>query len=158
MAAFGHNSKIISIEELKGGFFNVAYFITFENNMKTVLKVAHSNDIKVLRCEKDIMKSEIKALNFIANNTRIPTPTVFYYNFSKNFINRDYFFMEYIHGKPLDQLYDHFSEDEFLYISHQVGAYAKQFHNMKGNAFGYTLQIIKAIKNGQMLLFHLLMT
>ncbi|MCJ8008544.1 hypothetical protein ACFFF5_07995 [Lederbergia wuyishanensis] len=36
VATFGHESKIMSIKELKGGFFNVAYLITFENNMKTV--------------------------------------------------------------------------------------------------------------------------
>ncbi|MCR2822184.1 phosphotransferase family protein [Lederbergia panacisoli] len=143
-AAFRHGPKFI--EELKGGFFNSAYLITFEDDVKYVLKVAHSSDIKVLRSEKSIMKSETKVLEFIANNTNILTPIVLHTNFNKDLINHDYFFMEYVPGKPLDQLYDHLSEDDFLKISHQVGAYAKQFHSMKGNAFGYTFSGHKGYK------------
>ncbi|MBS4219854.1 aminoglycoside phosphotransferase family protein [Bacillus sp. FJAT-49711] len=145
MSAFEQSTRFI--EELKGGFFNAAYLITLENNdAKAVLKVAHSSDIKVLRTEKNIIKSEVQVLNHVRNNTNIPTPSVLHTNFNKDVIDHNYFFMNYIPGKPLDQQYGQLSKEEFYKISHQVGAYTKQFHKMKGKAFGYTFSGHKGYK------------
>ncbi|TDF96278.1 phosphotransferase family protein [Paenibacillus piri] len=137
--AFGHDAEIDSIEELTGGFFNTAYAIALRDRFKTVLKVAPSPNVRVLRCEKNIMGSEIESLKLIARSTTVPVPQVYVYSTKRNIIRSDYFFMEYMPGMPLDQLQSKLTAEQFHEVNRQIGAYAKQIHNITGQTFGAAL-------------------
>src|SRR5690606_34869272 len=98
-----------------------------------VLKVAPNRDIKVLRCERNIMRTEVEVLQLIRSCTNVPVPDVLYVDQEYK-----YFFMEYIQGTPLDELHPHLNSEQFYTISEQLGTYTKQINSITSDAFGQT--------------------
>nr|WP_144920877.1 aminoglycoside 3'-phosphotransferase/choline kinase family protein [Paenibacillus bovis] len=127
------NKDIVSLKELTGGFYNSAYDILLEDGLQMVLKVAPSPDIKVLRCERNIMRTEVEVLQLIRSCTNVPVPDVLYVDQEYK-----YFFMEYIQGTPLDELHPHLNSEQFYTISEQLGTYTKQINSITSDAFGQT--------------------
>ncbi|GGH77891.1 aminoglycoside phosphotransferase (APT) family kinase protein [Pullulanibacillus pueri] len=134
---FGKETRTLAIEELTGGFFNTAYLLTLDNHFKVVLKVSPPHNVKVLRCERNIMKSEIAVLQLLKQQTDIPVPEVYAYHSRMNPCDHDYFLMEYISGVPLDQLYEQLTQEEFNVINQHLGILIKKIHNITGASFGY---------------------
>lgn len=137
---FGNQHSSYQIEELKDGYFNLAYLITFQDAFKTVLKIAPSPSIQLMRYEKDIMKAEVEVLNRIKAYTEVLVPKVLDYNSKGNIIENEYFFMEYIDGVPLNKLSEKLTSLEADSIYEQLGAFTKQINSIRGDSFGYIVQ------------------
>lgn len=89
--AFGE--KALEMQELKEGYFNIAYRIRLKDR-NVVLKIAPSPEIRVMTCEKNIMFSEVDSMRMAAKRTKVPVPRILFYDNSGSVIDREYFFME----------------------------------------------------------------
>lgn len=72
--AFGE--KALEMQELKEGYFNIAYRIRLKDR-NVVLKIAPSPEIRVMTCEKNIMFSEVDSMRMAAKRTKVPVPGFF---------------------------------------------------------------------------------
>ncbi|EOR28231.1 aminoglycoside phosphotransferase [Clostridium sartagoforme AAU1] len=135
---FGEECKIGNIRELSGGMFNSAYSIErIIEKDKIVLKVSVAESAPILSYEKDIMKTEIEVYRIVHEKTNIPAPYILAYDFSRNHINSNYFFMTTVEGKPMNRVLKNISKDNFEAIKIKLASYFAQLHRVKGNYFGY---------------------
>ncbi|PYG87825.1 phosphotransferase family enzyme [Ruminiclostridium sufflavum DSM 19573] len=134
--AFGEDIIINKIKEIKEGFFNTAYCLTIQGDQKIVLKVSPSRHVKVMRYEKDIMENEIEVLRKLSTRVNVPIAKVLYYDHDRDIIENEYFFMEYIQGTPLDNIYDELNEKQRNFISSELGKYVRQITGIKSDFFG----------------------
>ncbi|ERJ11012.1 aminoglycoside phosphotransferase family protein [Haloplasma contractile] len=141
--AFGEEIEVANIEELTEGYFNTAYLVTLNNGDKSVLKVSPSEDVTVMSYEKNLMKTEVFTLESIYSIGGIPVPKVLYYDKNKEIINSDYFFMEFVEGKPLNNVRDQLTSEQYNKISSQLGDYAKKINSLDGNYFGSISRVDK---------------
>ncbi|MBK1809982.1 aminoglycoside phosphotransferase family protein [Clostridium sp. YIM B02505] len=133
---FGEGIEIGEIKELEGGMFNSAYLIGF-NNKDVVLKVSSSPEAKLLSYEKDLMRTEVEVYKLIEEQTKVPTPKVLSYDFSKSEIDSDYFFMSALNGETMKSIRKKLTIENLNIIKEELGDYFAQIHMIKGNYFGY---------------------
>ncbi|AOZ94385.1 aminoglycoside phosphotransferase family protein [Paenibacillus crassostreae] len=133
--AFGQS--IQSSEELTEGWANVAYEIVLADGRKVVLKVAPSKDKRLMRCEKNNMRTEVEALRIVTQIGGIPVPHVYVYDPSCTLIDSEYFIMEYIEGISLNKIKDSLLSEELQSIEKQLGEYNALINSCKGEKFGY---------------------
>lgn len=134
--AFGEDTVISKIKEIKEGFFNTAYGLIIQDNHKIILKISPPKHAKVMRYEKDIMENEIKVLNILNSKVNVPVAKVLYYDCDRDIIENEYFFMDFIDGTPLDNIYDELTDIQRNSISSQLGKYVKQITSIKSDFFG----------------------
>jgi aminoglycoside phosphotransferase (APT) family kinase protein len=134
--AFGENTEVKAIKEIKIGFFNTAYLLTIRDNEKIVLKISPPKDVKVMRYEKNIMVNEVLVIKKIRVTGGVPLPEVLYYDGDRDIIENEYFFMKFLPGIPLDNIYDELTEQQRSNISSELGKYAKQITCNKSDFFG----------------------
>ena len=135
--AFGEDA--LEMQELKEGYFNVAYRIRLQGR-DVVLKIAPSRDIQVMTNEKNIMFSEVDSMQMVAKRTNVPVPRILFYDNSGSVIDREYFFMEMLQGQSLSSLQDTLPEREKQEIYYRLGQYTRQLNHIKGERFGYYAQ------------------
>lgn len=138
--AFGKNA--LEIEELKEGYFNIAYKIRLEDRC-VVLKIAPSKDVEIMTHEKNIMFSEVDSMKMAAKNTGVPVPEIFYYDPGCTILDREYFFMEMLEGQSLSSLDGKLSENDKQDIYFTAGKYTRMLNQIKGKKFGYYAQADK---------------
>lgn len=132
--AFGE--RALGMEELKEGYFNIAYRICLKDR-EVVLKIAPSPEIQVMTFEKNIMFSEVDSMGMVARRTEVPVPGVLFYDDSRRVIDREYFFMERLRGQSLSGLQDTLPEEQKQEIYRQLGQYTRQLNQIRGERFGY---------------------
>lgn len=135
--AFGED--VLETQELKEGYFNVAYRIRLQNR-NVVLKIAPSREIQVMAHEKNIMSSEVDSMRMVAKRTEVPVPRILFYDNSGSVIDREYFFMEMLQGQSLSSLQDALPEGEKQEIYYRMGQYTRQLNCIEGERFGYYAQ------------------
>lgn len=135
--AFGEN--VLEIQELKEGYFNIAYKIQLHNR-DVVLKIAPPRDMEVMTFEKNIMFSEVDSMRMVAKRTDVPVPRVLFYDNSGSVSDREYFFMEMLQGQSLSSMQDALPEGEKQEIYYRLGQYTRQLNQITGEKFGYYAQ------------------
>ena len=130
------NCEPKEITELKEGFYNVAYRIALENRT-VILKVAPSPEVEILTSEKNIMWAEVDSMRMAKEKTKVPVPEIYFYDDSRELINRSYFFMEALEGRNFFTIMDTMSEEEKAVIFRQAGQYTKELNQITGEKFGY---------------------
>lgn len=135
--AFGEDA--LETQELKEGYFNVAYRIRLQDR-DVVLKIAPSPKIQVMTHEKNIMFSEVDSMRMVAERTEVPVPRILFYDNSGSVIDREYFFMEMLQGQSLCSLQDALPEEEKQEIYYRMGQYTRQLNGIEGERFGYYAQ------------------
>lgn len=114
------NELCIRIEELKEGWFNVAYKVTFQNGKEVILKIAPNPTVPVMTYEKNMMRSEVTFMR-LAKSLGIPCPLVIYYDDTKRLCSADYFFMEKLEGHNLEHVREQLPKDILKDIYQTVG-------------------------------------
>lgn len=134
--AFGQDSCVEEIKELKEGFFNTAYLITLSNGSRTVLKVSPPKNVRVMRYEKDIIVNEVYVLKRVHVETDVPVPRVLLFDRSGQIIENDYFLIDFVPGCPLNGIYDNLTEQRKESIALELAKYAKGMGSIKSGYFG----------------------
>jgi aminoglycoside phosphotransferase (APT) family kinase protein len=142
--AFGEETKVVSFEEIKEGWANTIYSICLSDKGEVVLKIAPPSEVKTLRYEKNIMKTEVEVLKLLKENTKVPVPKVYYYDNTGSEIENDYFIMEKIAGTPYNKIKNSITEEERKAIERDLGLYNRIINDIKGRKFGQYSQPEKA--------------
>lgn len=129
--------RLAQYVELKEGSFNVAYRVELGNGKEAILKISPSVSTLVMNCEKNIMFSEVDAIRMIKDRTSVPVPAIIYYDNSKELIDSEYFFMDVVHGEPLNKLENVLSQSQKDYLNEQVGKYDSEMNKITNSVFGY---------------------
>lgn len=135
--AFEENA--LEIQELKEGYFNIAYRVRLKDR-NVVLKIAPSPNIQIMTYEKNIMFSEVDSMRMVAERTDVPVPRILFYDNSGSVIDREYFFMEMLQGQSLSSLQDALPEEDRQEINYRLGQYTRQLNSIEGERFGYYAQ------------------
>lgn len=118
--AFGDKITIKDSSQLTDGYFNNSYKLSLSSNQDVVLKVAPDPRVDVLTYEKQLMCTEVEAMN-IMDHKQLPVPRVLYYDHSLKVIDSEYFFMTYLNGTPLNKVKDKMSEDQVKSLTQSIG-------------------------------------
>jgi aminoglycoside phosphotransferase (APT) family kinase protein len=134
---FGPNTTIEQYSELSDGWFNAGYLLTLSDGQEMVLKIAPAADVPMLRYEKDIMRAEVELMKIVKHNTSLPIPAFLATDFSRTQLPSDYYFLEKLHGTPLDKVEKKISKPALTAIQEEKGVFLAGLHQLKGDAFGY---------------------
>lgn len=126
--------QITEITPLGAGEYN-AVFTVKEGEKEYVLKIAPKSNIPVLTYEKDMMVSEVFWYSQMKAHTQITVPQIYYSDFGKKLIPTNYFIMEKLSGRQMDQM--EFSEEERTSSTAEMARMAAQIHKIKNDKFGY---------------------
>ena len=122
--------------ELSEGCFNVAYLARSETGRQSVLKIAPSAQMTVMSYEKNIMESEVRAMEMASRDEEIPVARVYYYDDSRSLCDAPYFFMEKLPGRSVGSLGDTLTREERRRIDRRVGELNRRINRIQAPAFG----------------------
>lgn len=126
--------KVEKAEPLGAGEYNAVYSVTADGK-PYVLKIAPANDTEVLTYEKDIMHSEVYWLKQMRAHTSICVPQVYFEDFSRQLLPADYFIMERMNGRQLNEA--DLSKEEMADARRRIVKMTAQLHRVKHHQYGY---------------------
>lgn len=138
LQAFGN--RPLETKELTDGWANSAYSILMSDGTAAVLKVAPPHGTKMMRYERNMMKTEVDILRLLDKGRTVPVPKVFVYDDSCTLIRSEYFIMEQLQGVPYNKLKESLSVEEKEAIERELGAYNRLINENHGTCFGYYAQ------------------
>jgi aminoglycoside phosphotransferase (APT) family kinase protein len=128
---------LAGMTELKDGYFNTAYLLTFDNRSRQVLKVSPAEDTPILSYEKDLMKAEVAMMVRLEGERDIPVPKMIHADFSRSLIPHDFFTQSFLEGTPWNKLQRLLSREENESIEFRLGEICGILHSHTGKVFGY---------------------
>ncbi|MDT0322260.1 phosphotransferase family protein [Streptomyces millisiae] len=125
-------------EEITHGWFNVAYRIRLRDGQQTVLKIAPPADVAVLTREHDMMRNELAAMSLVRTHTKVPIPRVDYADISRELVDADYFFMEYVDADNfgITTSQGRLPDEVVAAAGRQLGALNRELNSIVGPHFG----------------------
>jgi len=122
------------IEPLGAGEYNAVFSVTAKGK-DYALKIAPLPSLPVLTYEKDMMRSEVFWYETMKEKTDILIPEIYFKDFSKSLIPCDYFIMEKINGKTLNEA--ELSKEEKESARREIAAMLSKLHKIRSEKFGY---------------------
>jgi len=125
---------VIEVSPLGAGEFNAVFGIRTDRREYAV-KIAPADHAPTLTYEKDMMAAELFWYKQLKEKTAIRLPVIYFEDFRRTVIPTDYFIMEKLPGKQMDQMA--FSETEKAEAGNVLAQMAAQIHRIKNDKFGY---------------------
>lgn len=116
------------------GWYNAAYGLTLEDGRRGVVKIAPPESVEIMRYEKDIMASEVKAMRLLEQ--LIPIPKILADDLEGRLIGRPLYIMEWLEGKPLNHCYEELGPEALGRVREEAGRIVKTVSSVRNNAFG----------------------
>ncbi len=132
----GSTARIRAYQELTDGLFNAAYRIELADGTTCVLKVAPPPEVRVLRYERQILRTEVDVLRLVAARTAMPVPAVIFHDESCDLLPAPCFAMEFVPGESLYKLRPSLTQHEQERIDQACGEYLRQMNALSGPDFG----------------------
>ncbi len=129
--------QIKTLEELKEGYFNIAYLVVLSDGREMILKIAPSADALVMSYEKNMMFSEVDSMKMVQSTSDIPVAEILYYDNSHTLCESDYFFMSKLPGKSFSSVNNSLSNEIKSQINYLMGQYNYRLNEITGKNFGY---------------------
>ncbi|MFC4015435.1 phosphotransferase family protein [Nonomuraea purpurea] len=125
-------------EEITHGWFNVVYRIRLRDGQQVVLKIAPPEYVAVLTRERNMMRNELAAMALVRDRTRVPVPRVDHADLSRELIDADYFFMEYVDADNfgLAAADGRLTAEVITAGGRQLGALNRELNSIVGPHFG----------------------
>ncbi len=127
-------------EELTEGYFNVAYKLCLSNGREVILKVAPPAGARIMTCEKNIMRSEVQAMEKVSAVEGIPAPKVLGFDESCQICEAPYFFMEVLSGRSLSTVKDTMTAKAQREVYEETGRIIRRVNAITCPCFGYPEQ------------------
>ena len=134
---FGEEKMLVDFKELAEGFCNVAYELILAGNERVILKIGPQQDIRMMRCERGMMRTEVKAMKLAAQNGIAGVPRVFYYDDSREICSGEYFMMEKLEGEGYYSAKQQLSEKQQNELDTAIGQYLHDLNKIEGKRFGH---------------------
>lgn len=119
---------------LGAGEYNAVYLVE-TNRGEYVLKIAPPESVPVMTYEQGMMEAEIFWYEQMREHSKIRVPRIVYSDLSRKVFPAEFFFMERIPGKQLNEM--DFSEEEKAAAAGTTARMAAELHRIKGERFGY---------------------
>ncbi|MEW2398026.1 aminoglycoside phosphotransferase family protein [Streptomyces sp. NPDC046862] len=125
-------------EEITHGWFNVAYRIRLRDGQQAVLKIAPPADVAVLTREHDMMRNELAAMSLVREHTKVPIPRIDHADLSRELVETDYFFMEYVDADNfgIATSEGRLPDEVVVAGGRQLGALNRELNSIVGPHFG----------------------
>lgn len=138
MAEAVFNQGVLSFEELKEGWFNVAYNVILTDGREMILKIAPPPGAEVMTYEHGMMQSEVTLMTLAHDVIKIPCPKIYGYDASHTLCDADYFFMEKLKGINFEHAKQTLSHEQLATIHHEIGQFTARWNNYtQPGIFGY---------------------
>jgi aminoglycoside phosphotransferase (APT) family kinase protein len=124
--------EVVEVTELNTGLFNSTYRVSTSHNAY-ILKVAPDSNANVFYNERYLMQRE----RSISQQLQSVSPLIPDYLSFFRVGNRDAFLQPLIQGRLWHDVICLLSETENRLLWTQLGAFARQLHNIRGEQFGY---------------------
>lgn len=134
--AFPHEA-CTKIEELTEGYFNIAYRISFSKGHSCILKIAPPKNVRTMSYEKNIIASEVYAMNLVSRKSTLPVAKVLFYDESSSLCSSPYFFMEELEGSSFSSQQERLPEEVKKQIRIHSGKLNREINQITGDTFGY---------------------
>jgi aminoglycoside phosphotransferase (APT) family kinase protein len=131
---------IAAFEELKEGYFNSAYLIRLEDGFQCVLKISPPPHVRVLRYERNIMRTEVETMQLVKARTEMPIPEILFHDESCTLLPSPFYGMEFVDGVPLHKLRKTLDPINQSSIDRATGTYLRQMNAITNDKFGYYAQ------------------
>jgi aminoglycoside phosphotransferase (APT) family kinase protein len=128
--------SLVKLTELTEGWFNAAYVMTLSDGRRCVLKVAPPPDIAVLTYERDIMTTEVAALDLVRERTTVPAPRVLWFDTSCRRLPSPLFVMEHCAGELLSALRPTLDVAQQQVVDAQLARFLRQMNSITNPTFG----------------------
>lgn len=127
--------KVKTIRELTEGMCNAAYLIEFEDDSRSVLKIACTDD-GLMRHEINMMEAEVRAMRIVHERKAARVAEVQYYDTTHSLCDGNYFFMEALPGESFQVLGGDMDEAQKSLINYETGCIARNLTQIRGDRFG----------------------
>ncbi len=130
--------EILSVEELTEGMFNSAYVIRGSGILErgSVLKIGPGPEAELLTYEKDILRAEVEVYRLLRDRP-VKIPGLLAWDYSREHIPCDYFFMERMDGILWKNCAGRISPENRRRLMYELGKSNAAVHSVKGQWFGY---------------------
>lgn len=140
-AHFGADTVISRIEEMTEGWFNAVYLVYFAEKGTcpfdaVVLKTGVQDHKYVIRYEKEIMKTELKVYDRLAD-TSVPVPQILIRDFSQTLVDCNYFIMELVGEFNWNHVAHDLTKAEWDGLLAEFAGYVATIGQQPGEWFGY---------------------
>ena len=122
------------IAPLGAGEYNSVYSVDAAGRAYAI-KIAPQEPAAVLTYEQQMMAQEVYYYDLMASRARIRVPRLYYSDFSRTEIPSDYFIMDRLQGKQLDQA--ELSDIQKKEAETKLAAMVAGMHSVTGEQFGY---------------------
>ncbi|MET7746875.1 aminoglycoside phosphotransferase family protein [Streptomyces sp. NPDC005385] len=125
-------------EEITHGWFNVVYRIRLRDGQQAVLKIAPPADVAVLTREHEMMRNELAAMSLVRGHTQVPIPRVDHADLSRELVDADYFFMEFVDADNFGVAASRgrLTDEVVVAGGRQLGALNRELNSIVGPHFG----------------------
>lgn len=123
-----------SAQPLGAGEYNAVYSVRAGGG-EYVLKIAPPESVPVMTYEQGMMSAEIFWYEQMREHSKIRVPWIVYSDLSRKAFPAEFFFMERLPGKQLNEM--DFREAEKAAADGTTARMAAELHRIKGERFGY---------------------
>ncbi len=131
------NQSVVEAKELTEGLCNVAYLITLDNSLKTILKIAPKDKHTMLTNEINMMKAEIKAMQIALEQTEVPVAKVYLHDDTGSVCDSEYFFMEVLEGESYYSQKEKLSPEAKSQVDYEIGLIERNISSIRGERFAF---------------------
>ncbi|XEC94378.1 phosphotransferase family protein [Paenibacillus tarimensis] len=122
--------------ELTDGWANAAYSLELSDGRSVVLKVAPPKGVKLMRYERNMMKTEVEIMKHFGASGDVPVPRIHFYDESESILPVPYFIMEKLHGYPYNKASDTMTPEQREKVERRLGELNRRINDVKGSRFG----------------------
>ncbi|MBN2502376.1 MAG: aminoglycoside phosphotransferase family protein [Anaerolineales bacterium] len=123
-----------NIAPLGAGEFNSVYAVDAAGKAYAI-KIAPLGSAGTLTYEQQMMAQEVYYYSIMSDRAKIRVPEIYFTDFSRTEIPVEYFIMERLQGKQIDQA--ELSDAQMKAADEKLAAMVAKMHAVKGDKFGY---------------------
>ncbi|WP_461012023.1 phosphotransferase family protein [Streptomyces capparidis] len=130
-AALGPTAEIMSLHEFTDGFFNAVHGVDLADGTRLVLKAAPPPEVKLLRYEVDLMRTEHEFFQRAAE-AGVPLPALRHAD-----LDGGYLLLDRLKGTSLHALAPRLTPEQEYSIRRELGRISARITTVTGELFGY---------------------
>lgn len=133
--AFGTAAAVVSARELPSGMFNTTFVVELPEQ-KVILRIGPHPAAEVFANEVNLLRREYTLQPYLGAISDIAPRTLFA-DFSRELLNRDYVFQQFLPGDLWDEVKDELTAEAADSLWEQLAQISKRIHATTGEHFGF---------------------